>query len=533
MGQEDGVRSIIGLSLNQKEPSFDVAVRAARIIGLMREHQVTASRKTGNVVSTPTNSRGGACVTLPFWERRPCAVLLCPLPGVPGAVLVRRSVFFVKVNGTVIYATREARSLGGTMEQSDKSSRSFFTERTERLIVDRITRRFRVTLVLGILVLAVHTWIVLRPEGEWILIIYSTLVGLTPLIWIILGIIYTYKRARISDFWATAVPNIPEDEFEKWKRLELKSIDIFLWSAFGSFLLYIFCRILLPAVFEIQMACIAWLAVGLVVSAVYGTIASRRKKKYGIVERIRPSVPGWQPHKHTHTKEKEKQEVQKEIDRCDLCGKTVSAELLKRIDSGEQTCPTCLVEIESSTRPPALSVAPGKLWERQMSAGLGPPRSLESTTEQMDGHHREDENGPEPETSVATTFRRIRCYWQSKTSRQKQHIVLWLGVLIVVIMCLFPPWMEHYRWGPRSGTFRSSIGYECILSPPRPDPSNDLDEFYVDIPRLLLQCGVVALLTGAGMYTLRTKGQLSDGLGHISEQAGSDIEPAQNSEMPS
>ena len=122
----------------------------------------------------------------------------------------------------------------------------------------------------------------------------------------------------------------------------------------------------------------------------------------------------------------------------------------------------------------------------------------------------------------------------------KQLIVLWVGVGLIVAMCLWPPWVEHregydYRTVgyklETAGLYvghvlpsRTSLGYKFIFSPPQMRRASYVPagEFmtwdtvafrdqqgkcYLDISRLVVQCVVVALLTVTGIYTLRTKGK--------------------------
>ena len=103
---------------------------------------------------------------------------------------------------------------------------------------------------------------------------------------------------------------------------------------------------------------------------------------------------------------------------------------------------------------------------------------------------------------------------------RKQLLVLWIGVSLIFLMCLFPPWVR-FREGfsvpglsdnPYMTSSRESVGYYCIAKPPgkmdvKAKYLLSYGQFYLDISRLVVQCIVVALLTGAGIYTLRVKGK--------------------------
>ena len=79
-----------------------------------------------------------------------------------------------------------------------------------------------------------------------------------------------------------------------------------------------------------------------------------------------------------------------------------------------------------------------------------------------------------------------------------KKIILWVGVLIIVLMCFFPPWIEDFTM---QGTHLSMThtGYHCILCPPQRLDVGAIVK--VDTVRLVIQCVIVALLTGCGFYT--------------------------------
>ena len=139
------------------------------------------------------------------------------------------------------------------------------------------------------------------------------------------------------------------------------------------------------------------------------------------------------------------------------------------------------------------------------------------------------------------------------TMRTKQKIMLWIGIVIIVLMCLFPPWVRIIEVeGSRivSGTFylkpkrtRHYVGADdkqYLLSPPKPlmiihelnssafssfnnrgfpfedeDIWNDyfdeseqhfsLDYVRIDLQRLGIQCAIVALITVGLLCTFTTK----------------------------
>jgi hypothetical protein len=50
---------------------------------------------------------------------------------------------------------------------------------------------------------------------------------------VILGISYVLRRPKIKLLSATQFPGLPPDTFKKWQALTLRSIDIFVWAAWG------------------------------------------------------------------------------------------------------------------------------------------------------------------------------------------------------------------------------------------------------------------------------------------------------------
>ena len=94
----------------------------------------------------------------------------------------------------------------------------------------------------------------------------------------------------------------------------------------------------------------------------------------------------------------------------------------------------------------------------------------------------------------------------------KQLIVLWIGVGLIVLMCLCPPWLYQYsessyprRRGGGEGLTQITVeaakygfnGYDGIWS----------DQSILDIRRLIAQCVITALLTATIICTLRVKGK--------------------------
>jgi len=110
-----------------------------------------------------------------------------------------------------------------------------------------------------------------------------------------------YRRLQARDF-----PGIPSDKFEEWRRLELRSIDIFLWATWGLLAIgaVIAIFVVAPAVREAERRRPGWFKweelavlgaylvsylvyfvlslVGLAISNMYESRAKRLKKSLGI-----------------------------------------------------------------------------------------------------------------------------------------------------------------------------------------------------------------------------------------------------------
>jgi hypothetical protein len=104
----------------------------------------------------------------------------------------------------------------------------------------------------------------------------------------------------------------------------------------------------------------------------------------------------------------------------------------------------------------------------------------------------------------------------------RPKVILWIGITIIVAMCLFPPWVTKDKAG--------TVVYACLFS-------NELDRWsyswrgsyypppayqqflwrmfsrkpsgfplgHIDLVRLIIQCGIVSLITGGLLYTLKDK----------------------------
>jgi hypothetical protein len=79
---------------------------------------------------------------------------------------------------------------------------------------------------------------------------------------------------------------------------------------------------------------------------------------------------------------------------------------------------------------------------------------------------------------------------------KKQLIAMWVGIIIIVIMVLFPPWHLPLR---ELGTQKRS-GCAFILNPPH---FGDGVYPMINVSQLCIQCFIVGLITTGYIITLK------------------------------
>jgi hypothetical protein len=88
-------------------------------------------------------------------------------------------------------------------------------------------------------------------------------------------------------------------------------------------------------------------------------------------------------------------------------------------------------------------------------------------------------------------------------------IILWISILLIVLMCLFPPWV-----GTGEGKAGRFLGYAYLFSDLRTInrmSGESRSEFIGDLParidlnRLFVQYAIVALITGGLLFVLKDK----------------------------
>lgn len=86
----------------------------------------------------------------------------------------------------------------------------------------------------------------------------------------------------------------------------------------------------------------------------------------------------------------------------------------------------------------------------------------------------------------------------------KQKIALLIGIIIIVLMGIYPPWCDHYG---NDATGRTTLftGYSLFTIPP---------EYSVDIHyvRLVFQWAMVVIVTGGFLLIFKDKKKSSDNL---------------------
>jgi hypothetical protein len=94
---------------------------------------------------------------------------------------------------------------------------------------------------------------------------------------------------------------------------------------------------------------------------------------------------------------------------------------------------------------------------------------------------------------------------------------LWIGVFLVVLMGLFPPWVKvrtHVVAGSNIQTQASlilyhDVEYGFLWSPPDRDNQNNQVAAFVDLSRLLVQWVIVGALTLAIVLTFNGEARAS------------------------
>jgi hypothetical protein len=118
---------------------------------------------------------------------------------------------------------------------------------------------------------------------------------MVQLLCLIMGFVYMGQKRKMLRLSAAQFPGVPPKEFYRWRTLEIKSIDIFLWATWGTFGLGLLIGVASIAItgfsgFGVgvgQLILLGIFLLGLLLSAAAGSEAARLKKKLGISLRKR------------------------------------------------------------------------------------------------------------------------------------------------------------------------------------------------------------------------------------------------------
>lgn len=80
----------------------------------------------------------------------------------------------------------------------------------------------------------------------------------------------------------------------------------------------------------------------------------------------------------------------------------------------------------------------------------------------------------------------------------KQRKLLLVGIAAAVLMGVFPPWTDSFRY--EQAHSQGAAGYAFIFDPPKAEIMHTVS---IDVSRLVVQWVVVALAVGGGMLFLR------------------------------
>lgn len=83
-----------------------------------------------------------------------------------------------------------------------------------------------------------------------------------------------------------------------------------------------------------------------------------------------------------------------------------------------------------------------------------------------------------------------------------QKVILWIGILLLIAMTLYPPWTAVTN--PPDYSVKQSIGYGIFMRPPR-SPLGYESYVVINYGRVFLQWAGLAVVTGFIMWLARKK----------------------------
>ena len=84
-----------------------------------------------------------------------------------------------------------------------------------------------------------------------------------------------------------------------------------------------------------------------------------------------------------------------------------------------------------------------------------------------------------------------------KRFNKKQRCVLIAGIAIVIVMGIFPPWIDM-----QAPEAPSKFGW--FLSPPK-DSEKNITYTHIDMSRLTFQWTIVSIITGLAVFAFKTR----------------------------
>jgi hypothetical protein len=83
---------------------------------------------------------------------------------------------------------------------------------------------------------------------------------------------------------------------------------------------------------------------------------------------------------------------------------------------------------------------------------------------------------------------------------QKKFVLI--GIAVMVLMCLVPPWTKTFHY--KDAHMEWPADYALIFAPPEVEA---LETVAMDFGRLFVQCAAVGLVIGGGVFHFREAGQ--------------------------
>lgn len=93
------------------------------------------------------------------------------------------------------------------------------------------------------------------------------------------------------------------------------------------------------------------------------------------------------------------------------------------------------------------------------------------------------------------------------TAGKPHKVTMLLGITIIVLMGLYPPWIYYTPSHPLGAPIETPAGYAFIFNPPSPERAGRMHGVSLDIKRLLVQWSFVGIVTAGLAYILRRREQ--------------------------